>query len=129
MTKEIQALQIRSRLGEMLDMAKYKKDLFVVKRGQEPMGVYMGFEDYQRLTGLLELLSNALGSKLTKVLDVKSIKEVDSIVVQSRSLIEKVMQNEKFLTNMGLSVKDLLADLSVQRDKYNQEKYGIKINS
>lgn len=126
MPKEIQALQIRNHLGEVLNRVKYKNDLFLVKRGQEPMGVLIGFDDYQYLTMLVEKMSKALGPKLTKVLNIGSKQTIDEIIVQSKSLVELVNQNENFLTRAGLNVNDLLDDLSIQREKHNLEKYGIK---
>ncbi len=122
MPKEIQALQIRNHLGEVLNRVKYQHDLFLVKRGQEPMGVLMGFDDYQQLTGLVEKMSANSGSKPTS-------REIEEVMAQSKSLAELISQNEKLLAKNSLTVEDLLENLPTQREKYNQEKHGIKTTS
>jgi prevent-host-death family protein len=130
MPKEISALQIRNNLGEILNRVKYKSDLFLVKRAREPMGVLMGFDEYERLTDLLEVVRNTFGgSKLNKALGVESSQEIEDILTQKRSFVELVSKNEATLKQAGLTVDDLLEELDTQRDTYNQEKYGIKTTS
>ena len=47
MAKEITALELRNRFGEVMDEVRYRKEPYIVKRNGRPMIVLLDIETYQ----------------------------------------------------------------------------------
>jgi hypothetical protein len=68
----IQALDARQHLGELLELAHYKNHLFRISRKNKAMGWLVGIEFMQAISGLLEHIIEhhpALADTLTLSLD------------------------------------------------------------
>jgi prevent-host-death family protein len=47
MAKELSALKVRGKLGEILEEVYYRGEKYVIKRGKKPMAVMMPIADYE----------------------------------------------------------------------------------
>lgn len=52
MVKTINMLELRSKIGEVLDQTYYKKDYFLIRRGRKDLAVIIPLEDYQLIKDL-----------------------------------------------------------------------------
>lgn len=54
MPKEISALELRNRFGEIMEEVRYRKEPYIVKRNGRPMIVLLDIESYEKAKAQLE---------------------------------------------------------------------------
>lgn len=54
MPKEISALELRNRFGEIMEEVRYRKEPYIVKRNGRPMIVLLDIESYEKAKTQLE---------------------------------------------------------------------------
>ena len=54
MPKEISALELRNRFGEIMEEVRYRKEPYIVKRNGRPMIVLLDIESFEKIQAELE---------------------------------------------------------------------------
>lgn len=82
----ISALELRSKLGEVIDKAVYQKRTFIVKRAGKATVAIMPLEEYKELVG--EHPTN-----VSKLIDILTVRFPDIPRAELQSLVSQVIQD------------------------------------
>ncbi len=88
MVSEVNAVQFRQNLGEMLNQVQYRKDSIVVKRDGKPVAALIDAELFARIRAMQES-ADALCARIAKayadVPEEEVTAEIDALIAEERA--------------------------------------------
>ena len=87
MTEEINAVDFRRNLGQMLNRVQYRKDSIVIKRDGKPVAVLVDvelFEQIRRMRDQFDTLSNPIAAAYAGVPIEQGLAEIEAATTQER---------------------------------------------
>jgi prevent-host-death family protein len=89
MVTEVNAVNFRQNLGEMLDQVQYRNDAIVINRDGRPIAALIDaklFARIRRMQDRFDTLSNRLAEAYDRVPVENGLAEIDSVVADERAL-------------------------------------------
>ena len=87
MIQAVNMLEIRQKLGEIVDRALYRKDRFIIKRKNKPVAALIPLEDYALFIG------DESGIEIYSKKRIQEFAKNDLLGKDEQSIIEKLLSN------------------------------------
>jgi prevent-host-death family protein len=88
MVTEVNAVQFRQNLGEMLNQVQYRNDSIIINKDGKPVAALVDAELFARIRRMrdrFDLLSNRIAQAYAEVPVEEGLAEIDSVVARKRA--------------------------------------------